>query len=73
MAKKKKSFEEALRRLEDIVEQLEEGEIALENSIKYFEEGKELVQLCLKTLDNAEKKVKKLEVDEKGNTQLSLL
>lgn len=73
MTKKKQSFEEALKRLEQIVTDLESGEITLEESIKSFEEGGELVKFCMKQLDEAEKRVKKLEKDENGQFQLSLL
>lgn len=73
MSKKKLSFEEALKRLEEIVNQLEAGEIPLDQSIKTFEEGRELVTYCLAILDDAEKKVKKLEKGEDGGLQLSLL
>ena len=58
--KQEKNFESALRRLEEIVTEMETGEITLEDSIKALEEGNELVKFCINKLDNAEKKVKKL-------------
>ena len=73
MPPKKLSFEEALKRLEEIVTQLESGEIPLEESIKVFEEGEQLVKFCLNTLDEAEQKVKKLEKQQDGSFQLNLL
>lgn len=73
MTKKKVSFEEALNRLEEIVGQLEGGEISLEESMKTFEEGKELVKLCLHKLDDAEKKIVKLQKNKDGEFNLSAL
>ena len=46
MAEKKRSFEESMARLEEIVTQLEKGEAPLEESLKLFEEGTGLVRLC---------------------------
>lgn len=52
-----KSFEEALTRLEEIVRDLEQGELPLEDSLKSFEEGMGLIRFCSKELEAAEKKV----------------
>ena len=49
--------EECLRRLEKIVDQLEKGEIPLEQALKLFEEGIELSNNCRKELEDAEGKV----------------
>ncbi|HGY56718.1 MAG TPA: exodeoxyribonuclease VII small subunit [Caldithrix abyssi] len=73
MTKKKLAFESALQRLEEIVNKLESGEIPLEESIKVFEEGEQLVRFCMDTLNEAEKKVKKLEKKDDGSFQLNLL
>jgi exodeoxyribonuclease VII small subunit len=51
------SFEESLKRLEKIVEQLEHGELPLEESIKLFEEGTRLSAECKDYLERAEGKV----------------
>lgn len=51
------SFEESLRKLETIVDQLEKGDQSLEDSIKLFEEGVGLSAVCKKELDAAEGKV----------------
>lgn len=56
-------FEDALQKLEKIVDQLELGDISLDESIKVFEEGNELVKLCLKQLNEAEKKIKSISKD----------
>ena len=58
MAKKEISFENALDRLEEIVDLLESGENPLEKSLELFEEGVKLVKLCNKKLDNVENSVK---------------
>lgn len=59
-------FEDALKRLEEIVDTLDKGDIPLERSLKIFEEGVRLSRLCNKMLDKAEKKVEILMRDEKG-------
>ena len=51
------SFEESLKKLETIVEQLEKGDLALEDSLKLFEEGVGLSTACKQELDAAEGKV----------------
>ena len=69
MARKKENFEEALRKLEAIVAQMEEGDLPLEESLKAFEEGVRLAKLCTKKLDEAERKVEKLIRDQAGKLQ----
>jgi exodeoxyribonuclease VII small subunit len=51
------SFEESLNRLEKIVEQMERGDLPLEDSIKLFEEGMRLSAECKEQLEQAEGKV----------------
>ena len=63
MAEKK--FEEAMQRLEQIVQGLEQGDLLLGDSLKVFEEGMELAKFCSKELESAEKKVSLL-VKESG-------
>ncbi|UCD84148.1 MAG: exodeoxyribonuclease VII small subunit [Deltaproteobacteria bacterium] len=71
MAKKKEEkFEEALKRLEDIVQKLEEGDLPLEDSLRYFEEGVKLSRFLSKKLVEAEKKVEILLKDEKGKLKV---
>jgi exodeoxyribonuclease VII small subunit len=60
MAGKKKSFEEQISRLEEIVSQLEHGDVQLSDSLALFEEGTKLVTSCSGMLDEAEQKVVKL-------------
>jgi exodeoxyribonuclease VII small subunit len=54
------SFEESLKRLETVVDQLEKGELTLEDSLKLFEEGVNLTANCKQELDAAEGKVQML-------------
>ena len=61
-----KKFEEAMERLENIVESLESGDLSLEESLKIFEEGMKLVKFCSKKLEEAEQKVSMLIKDQNG-------
>jgi len=54
---KKKSFEEALAKLEQITKELEEGDLSLEESLKYFDEGVKLAEQCNSKLNEAQKKI----------------
>ncbi|MDA8101112.1 MAG: exodeoxyribonuclease VII small subunit [Nitrospiraceae bacterium] len=65
MAEKK--FETALNRLEEIVAQLEQGDLPLEQSLKLFEEGVKLARICSTRLEEAERKVEILLKDKDGN------
>lgn len=60
MARKKtgNQFEDSLKKLESIVEKMEEGELTLEESIQHFEEGVALSKHCQEVLDGAEQKIK---------------
>ena len=58
MNEENKTFEQNLRRLEEIVRAMERGDVALEESLKLFQEGTELVRSCSKLLDDAEQQVK---------------
>lgn len=54
----KMTYEEMLKRLEEIVERLEAGGVSLDESIELFKEGSELAAECKKTLENAKLRVK---------------
>jgi exodeoxyribonuclease VII small subunit len=54
------SFEDSLKKLESIVEQLEKGDLSLEESLRLFEDGVGLSSLCKKELEEAEGKVEML-------------
>ena len=60
MAAKSKTFEASMARLEEIVRQMEQGNVPLEESLKLFQEGTGLVQQCTQMLDHAELEVVKL-------------
>jgi exodeoxyribonuclease VII small subunit len=65
-------FESKLNRLEDIVEKMEAGDMALEDSLKAFEEGVRLVRECQVQLNSAEQKVKLLlNVDGQGQATVT--
>jgi exodeoxyribonuclease VII small subunit len=65
------SFEYSLKRLEKIVNSLEEGEVSLEESLKMYEEGIQLSKECIETLSKAELKIKQLTKDLNGKLQLT--
>ena len=60
------TFEESLKRLEEIVHALENGDTPLEQSIRLFEEGVKLSGYCNKLLESAEQKVTVLTKDASG-------
>lgn len=53
-----KDFESSLKKLEQIVRELESGDVSLNESLARFEEGIELYKQCRQTLEGAEKKIK---------------
>ena len=72
MAKKEKNqtFEDALSRLEILVEKMESGEGTLEQSLDWFEEGMSLIKSCRQELESAEQKVKELIKNTEGGYTL---
>ncbi len=52
-----KTFEQSLKQLERIVQELEDGDLPLEKAIKKFEEGIQLTKYCSQKLDETEKKI----------------
>lgn len=71
MPKKKTTtlFEDSLAELEQLVSQLEQGDISLEESLKSFERGVNLTRTCQKALQDAEQKVQIL-LEKNGNLSL---
>ncbi|MER2007369.1 MAG: exodeoxyribonuclease VII small subunit [Psychrobacillus sp.] len=57
MAKKEIPFDEAMLQLEQIVRQLEQGDVPLENAIELYQKGMELSKLCSEKLQSAEKQL----------------
>ena len=66
MNEKNITFEENLKRLEQIVRAMERGDVALDESLKLFQEGTELVRSCSKLLDEAELQVKMITAGPNG-------
>jgi exodeoxyribonuclease VII small subunit len=64
----KKTFEEAMKQLEQIVKDLETGEMPLEKAIKKFEEGIKISKYCSDKLDESEKKITQLMRDSDDDT-----
>ena len=63
-------YEDALKRLEKLVAELDKSELDLETRLKKFEEGTKLARLLLKKLDQAKKKVQVLVKTNVGETEL---
>lgn len=63
-------FEEALKKLEKIVEDLENGDLSLDEAMKKYQEGIELSRACSQRLDNAKKKIDVLVKNKKGEFEL---
>lgn len=62
-------FEDALDRLEDIINKLQEGHISLDESLECFQDGVGLIKLCQQKLDNAETKIELLTKNSDGSTE----
>ena len=56
----KLSFEESIKRLKDIVERIEQGEIPLQDSLEQYERGMGLIQHCRGILQQAEQRIEKI-------------
>ena len=63
----KATFEQSMKKLEQIVQELESGDLPLEEAMQKFEEGIKLSKLCSEKLDETEKKITLLLQDQKGN------
>ncbi|MBN2012177.1 exodeoxyribonuclease VII small subunit [candidate division KSB1 bacterium] len=68
----KQKFEAAMQRLEEIVEEMEQGELSLEESLKIFDEGMELSRFCYDKLNQAEQQLKRIVKKDEG-FQLELI
>ena len=53
----KKTFEQSIKQLEEIVHEMERGDLSLEKAMKKFEEGIQLSKFCSEKLDETEKKI----------------
>jgi exodeoxyribonuclease VII small subunit len=66
-------FEEALKKLEKIVEDLEKGDLSLDEALKKYQEGIEISRLCSQRLESAKKKIDILVKNKKGEFELKPL
>jgi exodeoxyribonuclease VII small subunit len=66
------SFEEALQKLETSVQQLESGDLSLEQALETFEQGVKMSRLCSQKLEESEKKVELLLAVEDNKPQTAL-
>ena len=63
------NFEDALKRLEDIVRKLESGDVPLDQSIELYSQGEKLRGLCQQRLEAAQAKIEKITLDRDGNAK----
>lgn len=63
---KEKSFELAIKELEKIIQELESGEVDLDNSINKYSEAMKLIDFCEEKLKNANETINKI-IDDNGN------
>ena len=63
----KQTFEKAMEKLEQIVRELENGDVSLDKALQKFEQGIHLSQFCNQKLDETEKKISILLKDKSGN------
>ena len=66
------NFEDALKRLEDIVRKLESGDVPLDQSIALYSEGEKLRGLCQQRLEAAQAKIEKITLDRDGKPQTAV-
>ena len=59
-------FEEYLKKLEKIVQKLEESELTLDESVKAYEEGMNISKICLEKLNETKKKIEQLVIDDEN-------
>jgi exodeoxyribonuclease VII small subunit len=66
-------FEDALKKLEKIIEEMEQGDMSLDEALKKYQEGLELSRVCSQRLENAKKKIDVLTKNKKGDFELKTL
>ena len=69
MSTQEQTFEQAMARLEEIVQIMERGDAPLEQSLALFEEGTKLVRLCTQALENAQQRVTILQKQDDGRVE----
>lgn len=65
------SFEQAIDKLEDIVERIESGEVGLEQALEQYEQGQVLIKRCRGILDQAEQRITELTRDADGHPTIT--
>lgn len=70
MPRKKQTYEQALKRLEEIAELMESSETSLETSVKLYKEGVELSSFCSRALIDAEEEISELKKNTDGSFRL---
>lgn len=68
---KEPSFEQSIDKLEDLIEQIESGEIGLEQAIAQYEQGQSLIKRCRGILDKAERRITELTQDADGQPRIA--
>jgi exodeoxyribonuclease VII small subunit len=68
---KEPSFEQAIDKLEDLIEQIESGEVGLEEAIAQYEQGQALIKRCRGILDKAERRIAELTQDADGEPAIT--
>jgi exodeoxyribonuclease VII small subunit len=66
-------FEETLKKLEKIVEELESGDLSLDEALKKYQEGLELSRFCSQRLETAKKKIEILTKNKKGDFEIKAI
>ncbi len=66
---KKKTFEDSIKELEDIIREMESGDLPLEKAVENYEKGVKLSRLCQDLLDQTEKKITRLTLESDETTQ----
>lgn len=63
---KKVSIEDSFEQLDELIDELQQGELSLEDSFKKYEEGMKLIKQCTETIDKVEKKLHVIEAQEES-------
>ncbi|HMQ17217.1 MAG TPA: exodeoxyribonuclease VII small subunit [Phycisphaerae bacterium] len=70
-AARKLKFEEAMKRLDEIVEAMDSGKIGIEESIDRYEEAMQLANQCRRILDLCEQRIRRIQVDADGQPRVT--
>jgi exodeoxyribonuclease VII small subunit len=70
MERTPQTFEEAVSRLEEIVQLLESGELPLDETVRLYEEGQRLIAFCQQKLADAERRIKIVTLNNGGELEV---